>query len=443
MPSIVRELHLGLNLHGAGGHAAAWRRPGNSPSAFYDIEHYVSAAIIAERGKLDAVFLADTPAINPAIDKHPPLNGIEPTITLATIARETRYVGLIGSASTTYNEPYNLARRFQSLDVVSGGRAAWNAVTTSNTFTVRSFGGAELSREDRYRRAEEFVQAMRALWRSWGEGALIIDQVSGRFGDPSSLEVNHAGNFFQISGPLTHPASRQGRPIIFQAGGSDQGLQFAARTADAVFSSTGNLEIALREAERLRAFASLAGRRTTPLIMPGVVTFLGGTEQEAIRRKTELDGLLDFDVALQTLALRFGLSADQLKLDEPIDVDLLPPLRDGIFSVGQHRTLEALARTGKTTREIIVEAPAYGHRVLVGTPEQIADSFEEWFRAGAVDGFNIIPDVLSDGTPAFVEQVVPVLRRRGLFRSDYRGDTLREHLGIPLEAEAINHVSAA
>ncbi|WP_219682294.1 NtaA/DmoA family FMN-dependent monooxygenase [Bradyrhizobium canariense] len=432
MPSIEPELRLALNLHGAGGHAAAWRWPGNPPGAFYDIEHYVRAAKVAERGKLDAVFLADTPALNLAIDKHPPLNGIEPTITLASIARETKFVGLIGSASTTYNEPYNLARRFQSLDVVSGGRAAWNAVTTSNVYTAKSFGGSELSRDDRYCRAEEFVEAVRTLWHSWGEGALVLDQVSGRFGDPSRLQTTrHAGKFFDISGPLTHPGSRQGRPVIFQAGGSDQGLQFAARSADAVFSSTGNLEIALSEAERLRSFASQHGRRA-PLILPGIVTFIGGTEEEAIERKVKLDNLINFDVALHSLAMRFGIPAERLKIDEPIHLNLLPRHADPVFSVGQHRTVEALVRSGKTVREIIVEAPAYGHRVLVGSPEQIAASLEEWFRVGAVDGFNVIPDVLSDGTPAFADHVVPVLQRRGLFRSDYRGETLREHLGIPL-----------
>ncbi|MET4764172.1 FMN-dependent oxidoreductase (nitrilotriacetate monooxygenase family) [Bradyrhizobium ottawaense] len=444
MTSVLeRELHLGLNLHGAGGHTAAWRWPGNSPGAFYDIEHYVRAAKLAERGKLDAVFLADTPALDPAIEKHPPLNGIEPTITLASIARETKFVGLIGSASTTYNEPYNLARRFQSLDVVSGGRAGWNAVTTSNVYTARSFGGDVLSRDDRYRRAEEFVEAVRTLWHSWGEGALILDQASGRFGDPSRLRTTrHAGEFFDISGPLTHPGSRQGQPVIFQAGGSDPGLRFAARSADAVFSSTGDLEIALREADRLRSFASQHGRRA-PLVLPGIVTFVGGTEEEAIKRKAELDDLINFDVALDALASRFGFPAERLKINEPIDLSLLPGHADAAFSIGQHRTVEALVRSGKTVRQIIVEAPAYGHRVLVGSPEQIAASFEEWFRAGAVDGFNVIPDVLSDGTPAFVDHVVPVLQRRGLFRSDYRGETLREHLGIPLQGERTDQVSAA
>ncbi len=425
------DIILCLNLHGAGGHAASWRWPGNPAGAFFDIEHYVKCAKLAENARLDAVFLADTPAINPDISRVHPLNGLEPTINLAVIARETRHIGLIGSASTTYNEPYNLARRFQSLDIVSGGRAGWNAVTTSNLHTSRSFGGHELSRDERYRRAREFIIAVQALWASWSNDPLVLDQATGRFASGDVNMVPHEGPLFRVAAAMTHPPSRQGKPVIFQAGGSRQGLDLAISSADAIFSSTFSLETALQDARRTRDLSKEAGRISPPLILPGVVTVIGGTEGEAVQRKTELDRLLDLEVALENFSATFNIPCDKLHLDQPIDLSWLPKDNDVPFSVGQFRVIEGFARSGQTVREIILASPAYGHRLIVGTPEQVTASFEKWFRAGAVDGFNVIPDVISDGTEAFTEHVVPLLRKRGIFRSDYRGDTLRDHLGLP------------
>ncbi|MGY3390240.1 FMN-dependent oxidoreductase (nitrilotriacetate monooxygenase family) [Bradyrhizobium sp. USDA 3311] len=439
---MTRTLHIGLNLHGAGGHSASWRRPGTNPSAFFDIEHYVRAAKVAETGLLNAVFLADTPAIPSDITRQPPLNGLEPTLVLATIARETKHIGLIATASTTYNDPYNLARRFQSLDVISGGRAGWNAVTTSSPATVANFGGRQLGREERYSRAEVFVETVRALWLSWGEGTIIADQKSGVYANPAQFRLlDEKKNPFALRGPLTHPGSRQGHPIIVQAGGSDPGLRLAARSADVVFSAAGDLATAQREAGRLRSLSQHLGRRLAPLILPGLVTFIGGTEQEAQRRKQDVDELLDLERALTALARSIEVPIEKLSLDRPIPEELLPDPHHVAFSVGHHRTIETLARQGRTVREIIGSVQAFGHRLLVGTPEQIASSIGEWFRAGAVDGFNIIPDVLEDGTPAFVDHVVPILQRRGLFRTEYRGETLREHFGIPAAEPAEQHAT--
>ncbi|OAF16559.1 nitrilotriacetate monooxygenase [Bradyrhizobium centrolobii] len=444
MSSATRTLHLGLNLHGAGGHAAAWRRPGTNPSAFFDIEHYLRAAKVAERGLLDAVFLADTPAIPFDITRRPPLNGLEPTLVLTVIARETRHIGLIATASTTYNEPYNLARRFQSLDVISGGRVAWNAVTTSSTATVANFGGRELGREERYERAEDFVETVRALWLSWADDIIIANQASGTYANPGRFRLlDQSKNAFAIRGPLTHPGSPQGHPVIVQAGGSDAGLRLAARSADVVFAAAGDLPTAQREAERLRVLSRQFGRRTTPIILPGVVTLIGGTEEEAERRKRAIDELLDLPTALVALAHGMNLPAEKLNLDKPIPEELLPDPNSVPFSVGHHRTIENLVRQGLTVREIISNVQGFGHRVLVGAPEQIADSIEEWFRAGAVDGFNIIPDVLEDGTPAFVDHVVPVLQRRGLFRTEYRETTLRERLGLARPGEIAEKLAIA
>ncbi|RZN08289.1 nitrilotriacetate monooxygenase [Bradyrhizobium genosp. SA-3] len=444
MSSVNPMLHIGLNLHGAGGHSAAWRWPGTNPSAFFDIEHYVRAAKLAEHGLLDAVFLADTPAINSDITRQPPLNGLEPTLALTVIARETERIGLIATASTTYNEPYNLARRFQSLDVISGGRVAWNAVTTSSPATVANFGGHQLGRAERYKRAEDFVETVRALWLSWDGEIIIADQAAGLYADQSQFRLlDPDTNSFGIRGPLTHPASPQGHPVIVQAGGSDPGLRLGARSADVVFAAAGDLTTALQEAERLRALSRQFGRPAAPLILPGLVTCIGGTEEEAARRKEQLDELLDLERAIAALARSMGVAVEKLSLDEPIPEEILPDADNVPFSVGHHRTIETLARQGRTVREIISSVQAFGHRLLVGAPEQIADSIEAWFRAGAVDGFNIIPDVLADGTAAFVDHVVPLLQKRGLFRTEYRGETLREHLGIPLHIEPASTASTS
>lgn len=432
MSSAIRTLHLGLNLHGAGGHAAAWRWPSTNPSAFFDIEHYLRAAKVAERGLLDAVFLADTPAISWDITRRPPLNGLEPTLVLTVIARETKHIGLIATASTTYNEPYNLARRFQSLDVISGGRVAWNAVTTSSPATVGNFGGRELGREERYKRAEDFVETVRGLWLSWGDGTIVGDQTSGIYANPQFRLLDPNTNIFSVRGPLTHPGSPQVHPIIVQAGGSDDGLRLAARSADLVFAAAGDLETALREAGHLRALSHQLGRRTAPIILPGLVTFVGGTEEEAYRRKRAIDELLDLPGALVALARGINVAPETLSLDKPIPEELLPDPNDVPFSVGHHRTIESLARQGRTVREIISSVQGFGHRVIAGAPEQIADSIEAWYRAGAVDGFNIIPDVLEDGAPAFIDHVVPILQRRGLFRTEYREETLRDRFGLAL-----------
>ncbi|WP_144630539.1 NtaA/DmoA family FMN-dependent monooxygenase [Bordetella genomosp. 13] len=437
MPAKKRELHLGVNLHGAGGHAAAWRWPGTNPNAFYDIEHYVRAAKVAERGLLDAVFLADRPAIPWDLTRQPPTNGLEPTLVLATIARETSRIGLIGTASTTYNEPYNLARRFQSLDVISQGRAAWNAVTTSDSATVASFGGAEQGRAQRYDRAEAFVEVVLALWDSWDADSVIADQASGIFCDTGRLRpVRAANRHFDVTGVLTHPGSRQGRPVLVQAGGSAEGLDLAARNADAVFSAAGDLDTALHEGRRLRALAAQRGRAQAPLILPGLVTFIGGTEVDALQRKARIDALLDPENALRALAGRIQVPESKLKLDEPIAAELLPPFESLTASIGHHRTIDRLARAGLTVRQILASVQGGGHRVLAGSPEQIADDIAAWFDSGAVDGFNIMPDALEDGLPAFVEHVVPLLQRKGLFRTEYRADTLRGHLGLPLPQPA-------
>lgn len=430
-----RQLHLNVNLLHSGVYPSAWRLPESRPDAFLDIDHFVRVARIAERGKLDAIFLADTPAINDRIDDRP-FNALEPTVVLSAVAAVTSHVGLVATASTTYNEPYNLARRFASLDLVSRGRAGWNVVTTADAAAGRNFGFPGASEHGaRYARAREFTDLVHALWDSWEDDALVGDKASGRFVDTSKVHtVDHRGSHYTVAGPLTVPRSPQGRPVTFQAGGSEDGRELAAATADAVFSLAQTVEDGAAYARDLRARAARYGRGPEALlILPGLATVIGSTEAEARRRQDNLWDLVPLDYSLARLAGTLRIDPARLDLDKPLPDPLpLPPDANHTMFLG---TL-ALARRDRLTVRQLLRAlgGGVGHRIIVGTPEVIADDIEAWFRAGAADGFNLMPDVLPEGLETFVDAVVPILQRRGLFRHDYAGATLRDHLGLARSA---------
>ncbi|MFC6792200.1 LLM class flavin-dependent oxidoreductase [Methylobacterium komagatae] len=426
-----RQLHLNVNLLHSGVYPSAWRLPESRPDAFIDIDHFVRVARIAERGKLDAIFLADTPAINDRID-YRPFNALEPTVVLAAVAAATSHVGLVATASTTYNEPYNLARRFASLDLVSRGRAGWNVVTTADAAAGRNFGFAGASEHGaRYARAREFTDLVHALWDSWEDDAFVGDKSSGRFVDTAKVHaIDHRGAHYTVAGPLTVPRSPQGRPVTFQAGGSEDGRELAAATADAVFSLAQTIEDGAAYARDLRTRAVRYGRPPDALvILPGLATVIGSTEAEAQRRQDELWDLVPVEYSLARLAGTLRIDPARLDLDKPLPDPLpLPPDANHTMFLGT----VALARRDKLTVRRLLRAlgGGVGHRIVVGTPEAIADDIEAWFRAGAADGFNLMPDVLPDGLETFVDAVVPILQRRGLFRQDYAGATLRDHLGL-------------
>lgn len=430
-----RQLHLNVNLLHSGVYPSAWRLPESRPDAFLDIDHFVRVARIAERGKLDAIFLADTPAINDRIDDRP-FNALEPTVVLSAVAAVTSHVGLVATASTTYNEPYNLARRFASLDLVSRGRAGWNVVTTADAAAGRNFGFPGASEHGaRYARAREFTDLVHALWDSWEDDALVGDKASGRFVDTSKVHrVDHRGSHYTVAGPLTVPRSPQGRPVTLQAGGSEDGRELAAATADAVFSLAQTVEDGAAYARDLRARAARYGRGPEALvILPGLATVIGSTEAEARRRQGNLWDLVPLDYSLARLAGTLRIDPARLDLDKPLPDPLpLPPDANHTMFLG---TL-ALARRDRLTVRQLLRAlgGGVGHRIIVGTPEVIADDIEAWFRAGAADGFNLMPDVLPEGLETFVDAVVPILQRRGLFRHDYAGATLRDHLGLARSA---------
>ncbi|MGC4813241.1 LLM class flavin-dependent oxidoreductase [Micromonospora sp. DT228] len=427
-------LHLNAFLMGVGHHEAAWRLPESDPFAQTDVAHFTRLARIAERGKLDSLFLADSPVLWNSIGRRP-AGTLEPTVLLTALAGATRHIGLIATASTTYNEPFNLARRFASLDHVSGGRAGWNIVTTAGVDAARNFNLDELpAHRDRYERAAEFLEVSLKLWDSWDDDAPLGDKDAGRWGDDSLLyPPRHVGRHFRVAGPLNVPRSPQGYPLLVQAGSSEDGKELAARYAEAVFTAQQTLAEAQGFYRDLKRRAAQFGRDPDSVkILPGIVPAVGATEAEARALEEELDRLIKPEYARAQLATTLRVAPEDLDLDKELPADL--PSEDEIQGAKSRYTLiVTLARRERlTVRQLIGRlGGGRGHRTFAGTPEQVADAIEEWYRSGAADGFNIMPPVLPSGLETFVDQVVPILQRRGLFRTEYAGTTLRDHYGLP------------
>lgn len=437
-----RQLHLNINILNSGFHGASWRAKTGVPDAFISVDHYVRTAKIAERGKLDAVFLADGLSVTDTPDYRPFL-ALEPTIIQATVAAHTSHIGLIVTASSTFNDPFNLARRLASLDLASKGRVGWNVVTTADSFSARNFGlDTVLEHANRYERAHEFTDVVKALWDSWEEDALVADKAGTLFLDPARLHpIEHEGAYYKVRGPLNVPTSaRQGRPVIIQAGGSGDGRTLAAAHAEAIFSVAHSREDALAFAADVRARAARYGRGPDEIVfLPGLATVIGSTEAEAKRREEELWELLPLDYALNRLAGTLGVRPERLSLDKPLPDDLVIPA-NGSQTFSQ-ASIDTARRENLTVRELLRKlGGSTGHRQIVGAPEQIAEDIAAWFEAGAADGFNLMPDILPDGLEIFVDHVVPILRRKGLFREEYEGSTLREHFGL---ARPVNRFAAA
>ncbi|MFG1479148.1 LLM class flavin-dependent oxidoreductase [Xanthobacter sp. V4C-4] len=425
-------LILNVAVLGLGMHLGGWRKREGSPFDYLDLSYYQDIGRIAERGKLHAVFLADTLAVAEENFERPNLGALDPAVTLAAVAASTRHVGLVATASTTYNEPYNLARRTASLDHLSGGRAAWNIVTTFVPDVAANFGGDPLPLgPERYARAEEFVDVVLALWDSWKEGALIGDKAGGRFVDRAKVApIDHVGRYYSVRGPLTLPRSPQGRPVLFQAGSSQQGRQLAARVADAVFTVHATRDSAAAYYADMKRRAAGFGRAADSLkILPGIVPVLGSTVAEARQRKAELDALAG-DAELRKLALRVGVRVSDLDLDKPLPFDLIAANGGFRASEGFRSAAVELGRAGPLTVRQIVYENGGGHIQVVGTPEQVADTIEDWYRAKAADGFNLMIDTLPSSLDDFVDSVVPILQKRGVFRTDFAGTTLRANLGL-------------
>ncbi|TLM80911.1 LLM class flavin-dependent oxidoreductase [Pseudarthrobacter sp. NamE5] len=438
MTARQRQLHLNAFLMSTGHHEASWRLPESDSHAGTDVTHFQRLAQTAERGRLDSIFFADSPVLHGDVTQRP-YGSLEPTVLLAAIAAVTERIGLIATASTTYNEPYNLARRFASVDQISGGRAGWNVVTTAGDAAAKNFSlTGQPAHAQRYERAAEFLDVAKKLWNSWDDDAVVADKAAGIWADNTRVHpANHEGRHFQVEGALDVPRSPQGHPVIVQAGSSENGKDFAARYAEAVFTAHQTLADAQAFYSDLKHRTAATGRDPESIkILPGIVPVIASTEQEAQRLEQELDDLILPEYARNQLAGVLRVPAESLKLDEQLPAEL--PSEDQIEGAKSRYTLivNLARREHLTVRQLIGRlGGGRGHRTFAGTPEQVADAIQEWFEAGAADGFNIMPPVLPSGLDIFVDQVVPILQNRELFRREYSGRTLREHFGLDKPAD--------
>ena len=430
-----RQLRLNLFLMARGHHEGAWRHPGANPKALTDLELYADAARIAESAKFDAVFLADT-LVGPENSQLAASGLLEPITLLTALALKTERIGLIGTASTTYSHPYTLARQFATLDHISKGRAGWNIVTSWAPKAGENYGLAEnVDHADRYRIAQEFVEAVDALWRSFPASSIVDDAASGQFLDIGQVRpAGYAGQHIRTRGPLNVPGSPQGRPVLVQAGQSEDGRAFAAKWAEAIFTAHGHKESAQAFYADVKSRAVALGRRPQDIvILPGLSAAIGSTEYEARQVWEELDALTSIQAGLDRLSARFGgHDFSALPLDRPLTRGDFPdPTQVQASKSRAIGYVETTLREGLTLRQLLQRlAGARGHLAIAGTPEQVADKIEDWFRTGAADGFNVMPPVITQQLELFASEVVPILRKRGLFRSEYDSASLRGHFGL-------------
>ncbi|MGO4328577.1 LLM class flavin-dependent oxidoreductase [Cupriavidus sp. 2TAF22] len=431
-----RQLSLGAFLQATGHHVAGWRHPGAEPDAGQSLAHYVRLAQRAEAAAFDTIFLADGVAIRTLDDTTLPRSAraatFEPLTLLSALAAVTQRIGLVATVSTTYNEPFHVARKFASLDHLSGGRAGWNVVTSWSDAEARNFSlDKHPEHADRYARAEEFVDVVTGLWDTWEDDAFLYDKDSGLHFDADKLRaLDHHGRHFQVRGPLNVSRPPQGHPVIVQAGSSEAGQELAARTAEVIFTAQQSLQDARAFYQGLKGRMARYGRSPDQLrIMPGVFPVIGRSEAEAKEKFEELQSLIHPAVGLALLSQNLGgVDLSGYPLDGPLPDDLPEP--NGAKS--RFQLVTGLARKeGLTIRQLYLRvATARGHWSIHGTPQSIADQLQAWFEGGAADGFNIMPPWLPGGLDDFIELVLPELRRRGLFRERYEGTTLREHLGL-------------
>ncbi|MGH3354187.1 MAG: LLM class flavin-dependent oxidoreductase [Nocardioides sp.] len=429
-----RRLHLNLFIHDTGHHEASWRLPSSDLRANLSLAAHQHLARVAEAAKFDSLFLADSPVMFGDPGRRPS-GRIEPTVLLSALAVSTQRIGMIATASTSYNEPFNLARRLASVDHLSGGRAGWNIVTTAGDAAARNFGLEEQPlHKTRYERADEFLDVATKLWDSWADDAIVADKGAGVHAVRDRVRaIAHSGTYFSVDGPLNLARSPQGHPLLVQAGSSEDGKEFAARWAEAIFTAQPTLAETQAFYADIKRRVVAAGRNPDHvLVLPGIVPVLGETEAEARELEAELDRLIAPEYAVAQLAQLLRVSPDRLSLDEELPADL--PSEDSIEGAKSRYTLivDWARRDRLTVRELIGKlGGGRGHRTFAGTPVQVADTIQHYFENGAADGFNIMPAVLPSGLDAFASSVVPILQERGLFRTEYAGVTLRDHYGLP------------
>lgn len=430
----ARQLHLGAFMRPVSIHTGAWRYPGAYPDANFNFAHLKRFAQKLEAGKFDAFFMADHLAVLnmpvEALKRSHTVTSFEPFTLLSALAGATERIGLVATASTTFDAPYHIARRFASLDHISGGRAGWNIVTTSNPDAALNFGlDAQVDHGERYDRAREFYDVVTGLWDSFADDAFIRDRESGLYFDPDKMRrIDHKGEHLSVRGPLNIARPPQGWPVIVQAGASEPGRQLAAETAEVVFAAHGTLAAGQAFYADVKGRMEAIGRNPDHLkILPGVLTVVGDSVEEAREKRALLDSFVHYDSAIASLSIALGHDATGFDPDGP-----LPEIPETNHSKsGRERTIELARRENLTVRQLAQRLGGYGGLAFVGTPKTIADEMEQWLVERGSDGFNVMFPYLPEGLDDFVDKVVPELQRRGLFRREYQGSTLRDHLGLP------------
>jgi FMN-dependent oxidoreductase (nitrilotriacetate monooxygenase family) len=431
MTKPTTQMHLGVYAMGTGNHIAGWRHPGATTSG-EEIAVFVEIAKACERGKLDFIFVGDGAVCQ--LDDHPgSVARLEPMTLHAALAMVTTHLGLIGTASSTFSEPYNLARQFASLDQISGGRAGWNVVTSSSSEAAENFGQPLAPHDIRYQRATEFVEIVQGLWDSWEADARVVNRETGQYLDKTKIHaLNHKGEYFEVKGPLNNSRSPQGRPVIVQAGSSKDGQEFAARFAEIIFTVQLDKEEAVAFRRGMHEKMVKFGRAPEDCkILVGLMPIVGRTLAEATEKLAQLMQYADATVAIKTMTERFGTDMSQFPLDGPIP-DL--PL-DGRIQSYVKVALSEARRKNLRLRDLYNNmAVARGYLVSCGSPEDVANEMESWISAGAADGFMLVPAHFPEAFNDFIDLVVPELQRRGLFRTQYQGKMLRENIGLKIPA---------
>lgn len=431
--SVAKKLHLGAFMRPVSLHTGAWRYPGAFPDANFNFQHLKSFALKLEAAKFDAFFMADHLAVLnmpiEALRRSHTVTSFEPFTLLSALAAVTERIGLVATASTTFDQPYHVARRFASLDHISAGRAGWNIVTTSNPDAARNFGlDDHVEHGERYARAREFFDVVTGLWDSFADDAFIHDAESGLFFDPERLHVlDHAGAELKVRGPLNIARPPQGWPVIVQAGQSEPGRQLAAETAEVVFCSPRDLAGGKALYADIKGRLVAAGRKPGDLkILPAAFVIVGDTVEEARAKRLKLDSLVHYESAIASLSIALGHDASSFEPDAP-----LPPIPETNASkTGRAQVLKLAEEEGLNVRQLAQRYGGYAGLAFVGTVETIADEMAAWLFEEGSDGFNVVFPYLPQGLDDVVERLVPELQRRGLFRTDYEGTTLREHLGL-------------
>lgn len=429
-----KQMILGMHLgNGYGSQGSAWRAPGVDPANYTSFDAQVRYAQAAERGKFAFLFLPDFLGEQADLTRESLMITLEPMMTLAAIARETERIGLVATGSTTFNEPFNIARQFKALDVMSHGRVGWNAVTTSDPAAAANYGQSIAPRPERYQRAHETIRITQALWGSWQQDAWVKDTATGRFADPAKIQpINLQGEYVASRGPLPIPPSEQGQPVIFSAGGGGNGAELAGRYASGVIGAVFTIEDARNQREALREAARRAGRDPDEVkFFAGVMPAIAATTRAALDRRVALGGLTA-PGRVPYLGSMLNLTLEVSQLDEPLRPAQLAAASPSPFDPRSVRALD-VAREGWTIRDILAHGVIDYHPTPAGPASVTADHMQEWFEAGACDGFWVSIDINEDGIDTFVDEVVPLLQERGLFHHDYEGTTLRDHLGAPAQ----------